>query len=114
MISNSIKDCTKLAKMKAIKLTQADYKRSLKAKINHIWLYKRSETTQRTHNNSIFLGRTNGDPFACLVVEYDKCLSDQAIEKVFGKGVFLGGGVSPDDKDEIYIDYIDCFYVKGL
>ena len=63
----------------------------------------------QTHNNSIFLGRTNGDPFACLVVEYDKCLSDQAIEKVFGKGVFLGGGVSPDDKEQMYID---CFYVE--
>jgi len=111
LISNSIKGCTKLAKMKAIKLTQPDYQRSLKAKMNHIWLYNRSETTQRTHNNSIFLNKTIGIPFGCLVVEYDKCLSDQAIEKVFGKGVFLGGGVSPDDKEQMYID---CFYVKGL
>ena len=97
--------------MKAIKLTSADYKRSLKAKMNHLWLYNRSETTHRTHNNSIFLGRTNGYPFACLVVEYDKCISDEAIKKVFGKGVFYDGGVSPDDKEQMSVD---CFYVKGL
>ena len=97
--------------MKAIKLTRDDYKRSLESKMmSHVWLYNRYETTQRTHNNSIFMRRTIGDPFACLVVETDKCLSDEAIEKVFGKGVFCDGGVSPDDKEQMYVD---CFYVKG-
>jgi hypothetical protein len=97
--------------MKAIKLTLEDYKRSLKAKMNHLWLYNRNETTQRTHNNSIFLGRTIGQPFACLVVEYDKCICDEDIENIFGKGVFYDGGVSPNAKEKMSVD---CFYVKGL
>jgi hypothetical protein len=97
--------------MKAIKLTSEEYKRSLNAKMNHVWLYSRFQTTQRTHNNSIFLGRTIGQPFACLVVEYDKCIFDEDIENIFGKGVFYDGGVSPDDKERMSVD---CFYVKGL
>ena len=97
--------------MKAIKLTSEQYQRSLKAKMNHLWLYSKNETTQRTHNNSIFLSRTIGDPFACLVVEYDSCICDEDIENVFGKGVFYDGAVSPDDKENMNVD---VYYVKGL
>ena len=72
--------------MKAIKLTTDDYKRSLKVRnMNYLWLYRKFDTTQRTHNNSIFLTRTIGEPFACLVVEYDRTLCDDDIEKIFGK-----------------------------
>ena len=95
--------------MKAIKLTTDDYKRSLKARnMNHLWLYRKFDTTQRTHNNSVFLTRTIGEPFACLVVEYDRALCDEDIEKIFGKGAFYNGGVSPEDKQ--FMD-VDAFYL---
>lgn len=97
--------------MKAIKLTLEQYQRSLKARMNHLWLYSKHETTKRTHNNSIFLSKTIGEPFACLVVEYDGLLLDSDIEKVFGKGVFIDGGVSPYDKENMDVD---VYYVKGL
>ena len=97
--------------MKAIKLTPEQYQRSLKAGINHLWLYSKNETTQRTHNNSIFLNRTIGMPFACLVVEYDGVIYDEDIEKVFGKGTFYDGAVSPYDKENMDVD---VYYVKGL
>lgn len=96
--------------MKAIKLTKEQYQRSLKARnINHLWLYSKSDTTQRTHNNSIFLTRTIGQPIACLVTEYDSCICDSDIEKLFGKGTFYDGAVSPNDKENMMVD---CFYVK--
>jgi hypothetical protein len=97
--------------MKAIKLTSEQYKRSLKAGMNHLWLYSKNETTQRTHNNSIFLSRTIGLPFACLVVEYEGCICDIDIQKVFGKDAFYDGAVSPDDKENMNVD---VYYVKGL
>lgn len=97
--------------MRAIKLTNEQYQRSLKANMNHLWLYSKYNTTQRTHNNSIFLTKTIGMPFACLVIEYNSVLSDYDIEKVFGKGVFCDGAVSPNDKENMNVD---CFYVKNL
>jgi hypothetical protein len=97
--------------MKAIKLTTEQYQRSLKAGMNHLWLYSKNETTQRTHNNSIFLSRTIGLPFACLVVEYEGCIYDEDIQKVFGKDAFYDGAVSPDDKENMNVD---VYYVKGL
>ena len=96
--------------MKAIKLTHEQYQRSLKSKMNHLWLYSKNETTQRTHNNSIFLSRTIGLPFACLVIEYDACIYDKDIEKLFGKGTFIDGAVSPDDKENMNVD---SFYIKN-
>jgi hypothetical protein len=97
--------------MKAIKLTRDQYQRSLKPNFNHLWLYNNRQTTQRTHNNSIFLTRTIGEPFACLVVEQDGAICDADLEKVFGKGTFYDGAVSPNDKENINVD---VFYVKGL
>jgi hypothetical protein len=97
--------------MKAIKLTSEQYQRSLKARMNHLWLYSRHDTTQRTHNNSIFLTRTIGTPIACLVVEQDVAICDEDIEQIFGKGIFTDGAVSPDDKEKMNVD---VFYVKGL
>ena len=97
--------------MKAIKLTSEQYQRSLKARINHLWLYSKNDTSIRTHNNSIFLNRVVGLPFACLVVEYDKVICDEDIQDVFGKDVFIQGGVSPDDKENMNVD---VYYVKGL
>ena len=97
--------------MKAIKLTHEQYQRSLKSKMNHLWLYSKNETTQRTHNNSIFLSRTIGYPFACLVIEYDACICDKDIESIFGKGTFIDGAVSPDDKENMNVG---VYYVKGL
>lgn len=95
--------------MEAIKLKTEQYQRSLKANINHLWLYRKQETTRRTHNNSIFLGRTIGEPFACLVIEYDRVINDLDIERIFGKGYFVDGAVSPDDKENMRFD---SFYIK--
>ncbi len=97
--------------MKAIKLTSEQYQRSLKSGLNHLWLYRKHDTTQRTHNNSIFLCRTIGQPFACLVVEYNGGFCDADLEEVFGKGTFIDGAVSPDDKENMHVD---VYYVKGL
>ena len=98
--------------MKTIKLTQEQYNRSLNAKgMNHLWIYSKNDTTQRTHNNSIFLTKTIGEPFACLVVEYDGWFSDNDIEKVFGKGSFIDNAVSPYDKENMNVP---VYYVKGL
>lgn len=98
--------------MKAIKLTPEQYQRSLKARgMNHVWIYSKNGTTQRTHNNSIFLSKTIGEPFACLVLEYDGFVCDSDIEKVFGKGSFTDGAVSPYDKENMNVD---VYYVKGL
>lgn len=98
--------------MKAIKLTPEQYQRSLKARgMNHVWIYSKNDTTQRTHNNSIFLSKTIGEPFACLVLEYDGLVCDSDIEKVFGKGSFTDGAVSPYDKENMNVD---VYYVKGL
>jgi hypothetical protein len=97
--------------MKLIKLSTEQYQRSLKARMNHLWLYTKNDTTQRTHNNSIYLSRTVGEPFAVLVVEYDGIICDEDIEKVFGKGTFYDGALSPYDKENLNVD---VYYVKGL
>jgi hypothetical protein len=96
--------------MKAIKLTTEQYNRSLRSGLNHLWLYRRQETSQRTHNNSIFLGRTVGEPFGCLVIEYNSDISDSDLEKLFGIGTFTDGAVSPDDKQNMRWD---SFYIKN-
>jgi hypothetical protein len=98
--------------MTPIRLTQEQYKRSLSdKKFTHVWLYSKSDTTQRTHNNSIFLSRTIGMPFACLVMENEGCMCDEDLQKVFGKDVFYDGAVSPDDKQNMNLD---IYYIKGL
>jgi hypothetical protein len=97
-------------KMKVIKLTPEDYQRSLNAKgFNHRWLYSKQNTTQRTHNNSIFLTKTIGMPFACLVEENDSDLQDWDICEAFGKDIFVEGSVSPLDKERMNVD---VFYIK--
>lgn len=95
--------------MKAIKLNTDQYKRSLNAGMNHLWVYSKDETTQRTHNNSIFLTRTIGLPFACIVTEYNSNISDNDIKKLFGRNAFIDGAVSPDDKETMNVD---VFYIK--
>lgn len=98
--------------MTPIRLTQEQYRRSLSdKKFTHVWLYSRTETKQRTHNNSIFLSRTIGVPFACLVMENEGCMCDEDLQKVFGKDVFYDGAVSPDDKKNMNVD---VYYIKGL
>ena len=98
--------------MTPIRLTQEQYKRSLSdKKFTHVWLYSRIETKQITHNNSIFLSRTIGVPFACLVMENEGCMCDEDLQKVFGKDVFYDGAVSPDDKQNMNVD---IYYIKGL
>ena len=96
--------------MKLIKLTSEQYQRSLKSQINHLWLFSKTETTQRTHNNSIFLSKTIGDPFACLVIEYDSTICDNDLKKLFGKDVFFDGAVSPFDKENMSYP---IYYIKN-
>jgi len=72
-------------------------------------LYSKSNSTQRTHNNSIYLTKTIGEPIACIVTEYDSCICDSSIERLFGKGAFIDGAVSPNDKENMMVD---SFYLK--
>lgn len=87
---------------KARKLTQEEFERSRKARgIEHLWLYMRQETTQRTHHNSIFLDKTVGQPYACIVVKEDLRFTDSDLQRIFGQGAFYDGAVSPDDLDNM-------------
>jgi hypothetical protein len=61
------------------------------------------------NNEGIFLSRTIGEPIGCLVIEYNSNITDADIEKVFGKGVFTDGAVSPDDKENMNFN---CYYIK--
>ena len=96
------------------KLTIDEVQRSITASnmVSHLWLYSKSDTCQRTHNNSIFVTRTIGEPIACIVVKHDSCMYDGDFQKHFGKDVFIDGGVSPDDKDGVLFQY-DCYYYTG-
>lgn len=104
----------KNAQNKFRKLTNDEVNRSIKAGsiVNHIWVYSKYDTHQRTHNNSIYLTRTIGEPIACIVVKYGSCMCDSDIIKFFGNGSFTDGGVSPDDKENILLRY-PCYYYKG-
>ena len=51
----------------------------------------------------------NGKPQFCIVVDYDKNLNDHQVEEIFGKGSFINGGVSPDDKEQMVYD---SYYIK--
>lgn len=96
------------------KLTIDEVQRSIKASnvVTHLWLYSNGDTYQRTHNNSIFLTRTIGEPIACIVVKKDSCMYDNDFKKHFGNDVFIDGGVSPADKEGVVFQY-DCFYYTG-
>lgn len=96
------------------KLTKDEVKRSLKATnvVSHLWLYSTTNTTQRTHNNSISLTRTIGDPIAVLITKYDSELCDWDIKDYFGNDFFVDGGVSPNDRDGMMFGF-DCYYYKG-
>lgn len=95
--------------MKAIKLTNEQYKRSLKAKVEHLWVYNKYTNSKKTHINSFSLNNFKGKPQFCIVIDYDEHIQDQELEKIFGKGSFINGGVSPDDKEQMIYD---SYYIK--
>jgi len=96
--------------MKAIKLTKEEFQRSINAKkIQHLWLYSKYNTSQRPHNNGIFMFRTSGVPSACIVSLDNYCFCDEDIEATFGKGYFIEGGPS---NDEIKNLLVPAYYVK--
>ena len=96
-------------KMKAIKLTQEQFQRSLTAKVDHVWVYNKNFNSKKIHRNGISLNRYNGKPQFCIVLDYDKNIIDQDLEKLFGKGCFKNGGVSPDDREQMIYD---SYYIK--
>jgi hypothetical protein len=98
--------------MKAIKLSQVDYQRSLKANVEHLWVYNRFINEKKIHNNDIFLNRWKGRPQLCIVIDNDAIIQDHELEEIFGKGSFINvinGGVSPYDKEQMAYD---CYYIK--
>lgn len=95
--------------MKAIKLTQEQFKRSLEAKVDHLWVYNKYINSKKTHRNGMSLNRYSGKPQFCIVLDYDKNITDQDIEKLFGRGCFINGGVSPDDREQMIYD---SYYIK--
>ena len=62
--------------MKAIKLTQEQFQRSLNANVDHVWVYNKNINDKKIHKNSISLNMYNGKPQFCIVVDYDKNLND--------------------------------------
>ena len=95
--------------MKAIKLTQEQFQRSLNAKVDHVWVYNKNINDKKIHRNGISLNMYNGKPQFCIVVDYDKNLHNYQVEEIFGKGYFINGGVSPDDKEQMIYD---AYYIK--
>jgi hypothetical protein len=91
--------------MRAIKLTQEQYIRSLKSNLSHEWVMDSASAVKPTRN-SIF-SRYSGPMLACIVS--DGSLSDYDIKKIFGPTAFIDGPVSPGDKDCIPVD---VFYIK--
>ena len=95
--------------MKAIKLTQEQFQRSLKANVDHVWVYNKNINSKKIHRNGISLNRYNGKPQFCIIIDYDKHIQDQELEKIFGKGYFINGGLSPNDKEQMIYD---SYYIK--
>ena len=91
--------------MKAIKLSQEEFKRSLNSnKVDHLWIYNKSINDKKIHNNGISLNKWNGRPQICIVLDRDSKIQDRDIERMFGKGSFINGAVSPDDKEQMVFD----------
>ena len=95
--------------MKAIKLTQEQFKRSLKANVDHVWVYNKNINSKKIHRNGISLNRYNGAPQFCIVLDYNNDIQDFHVEEIFGKGYFMNGGVSPYDKEQMIYD---SYYIK--
>ena len=95
--------------MKAIKLTQEQFQRSLNAKVDHVWVYNKNINDKKIHRNGISLNMYNGKPQFCIILDDEKNIQDHELEQVFGKGCFINGGVSPDDKEQMIYD---SYYIK--
>ena len=95
--------------MKVTKLTNEQYKRSLKWNDEHLWVYNKDINEKKIHNNGIYLNKWNGKPQLCVIIDDNKNIQDQELEKIFGKGSFINGAVSPGDKEAMIFD---CYYVK--
>tara|TARA_R110000803_G_C11752371_1_gene292671 strand:+ start:93 stop:386 length:294 start_codon:yes stop_codon:yes gene_type:complete len=95
--------------MKAIKLTQKQFQRSLNAKVDHVWVYNKNINDKKIHRNGISLNMYNGKPQFCIILDDEKNIQDQELEQIFGKGFFINGGVSPDDKEQMIYD---SYYIK--
>ena len=95
--------------MKAIKLTQEQFQRSLNAKVDHVWVYNKNINDKKIHRNGISLNMYNGKPQFCIILDDEKNIQDHELEQVFGKGFFINGGVSPDDKEQMIYD---SYYIK--
>tara|TARA_R100000541_G_scaffold23737_3_gene33521 strand:- start:2107 stop:2403 length:297 start_codon:yes stop_codon:yes gene_type:complete len=95
--------------MKAIKLTDEQFKRSLKGNVEHLWVYNKKINDKKIHNNSFSLNQWKGKPQMCVVIDDDKNIQDYQLEKIFGKGSFINGAVSPCDKEQMVYD---CYYIK--
>jgi hypothetical protein len=107
-------EITQSKTQKIVKLTQEQFQRSLKASntVTHLWLYSHDVTRQKTHNNGAFLRRTVGQPLGCLVVKHDSCIYDGDIQDFLGKDVFIDGGLSPYDKQNLPSTLV-AYYYKG-
>jgi hypothetical protein len=95
--------------MKAIKLTQEQFQRSLKAKVDHLWVYNKYVNSKKTHRDGISLNMHKGKPLLCIVIDDDKNIYDHDLDKLFGKGCFVNGGVSPNDREQMIYD---SYYIK--
>tara|TARA_R110000850_G_scaffold265059_1_gene394439 strand:- start:91 stop:381 length:291 start_codon:yes stop_codon:yes gene_type:complete len=95
--------------MKAIKLTNKQYKRSLTGKVDHLWVYNKNINNKKIHTNGVSLNKWNGKPQLCIVLDSDKNIQDSELSKLFGKGSFMNGAVSPFDKEQ---RSFECYYIS--
>ena len=85
--------------MKAISLSEEDFRRSaLNNNFQHLWVYNKFQNQKKIHRNGVSMNRYKGLPSLCIVIEEDRNILDKDLEQLFGKGSFINGGVSPDDK----------------
>jgi hypothetical protein len=86
--------------MKIIKLTAEQFQRSLKSKLDHLWVMD-STTSTKSVRNSIY-SNSQGEPVACIVC--DGAVSDSVVKRHFGPHAFIEGSVSPEDKENMRWD----------
>ena len=81
--------------MNKIQLNQEQYNRSLKATAyGHYWVFNKNTSTPC--KNPLFT--LPFGPSICIVINDEVDICNYELEKLFGRGSYLGGPVSPQDK----------------
>ena len=97
--------------MRTVKLNEDQYQRSLKSRdMDHLWVYNKNVNSKKIHNFGTSLSKWNGAPQLCIVIDNNENISDDDLSKIFGKGSFINGAVSPDDKEQMAFE---TYYISN-